>query len=151
MFGNEQEKRLIHLEWAAMASMTEQRKQRAECRETSQERDFAVRKKHHYKKGGDLKQPVKNCWVIQTEPCITLQHLQSTISLIIVLYTRAENAILLSNPTMETPCDLPSHSDRYNYRVELGKHSLQTSEEGSIAREAATIIRHEDYNILLSR
>lgn len=52
---------------------------------------------------------------------------------------------------METVCHLPPHSDRYNYRVELGKHSLEASEEGSIALRAATIITHEDYNILLSR
>ncbi|XP_031700871.1 chymotrypsin-like elastase family member 2A isoform X2 [Anarrhichthys ocellatus] len=42
-------------------------------------------------------------------------------------------------------------NDRYNYSVELGKHSLETSEEGSTARRAATIIPHEDYNIILSR
>ncbi|KAM6928617.1 chymotrypsin-like elastase family member 2A [Lycodopsis pacificus] len=42
-------------------------------------------------------------------------------------------------------------NDRYNYSVELGKHSLKTSEEGSTARRAATIIPHEDYNIILSR
>ncbi|XP_036961113.1 chymotrypsin-C-like isoform X2 [Acanthopagrus latus] len=42
-------------------------------------------------------------------------------------------------------------NDRYNYRVELGKHSLKTSEEGSVALRAAAIISHEDYNILLSR
>ncbi|XP_058499899.1 chymotrypsin-like elastase family member 2A [Solea solea] len=42
-------------------------------------------------------------------------------------------------------------SDRYNYRVELGKHSLKASEEGSVAVRAADIITHEDYNILLSR
>ncbi|KAM7404507.1 hypothetical protein PAMP_011850 [Pampus punctatissimus] len=42
-------------------------------------------------------------------------------------------------------------NDRYNYRVELGKHSLKASEEGSIARRAAQIITHEDYNTLLSR
>lgn len=52
---------------------------------------------------------------------------------------------------MDTPCHLPSHSDRYNYRVELGKHSLKASEEDSIALRAAQIITHEDYNILLSR
>nr|XP_040048704.1 chymotrypsin-like elastase family member 2A isoform X2 [Gasterosteus aculeatus aculeatus] len=40
---------------------------------------------------------------------------------------------------------------RDNYRVELGKHSLKTSEEGSTARMAHTIIPHENYNILLSR
>lgn len=42
-------------------------------------------------------------------------------------------------------------NDRYNYRVELGKHSLKVTEEGSIASEAATIVSHEDYNVLLSR
>ncbi|XP_053280975.1 chymotrypsin-like elastase family member 2A [Pleuronectes platessa] len=42
-------------------------------------------------------------------------------------------------------------SDRYSYRVELGKHSLQASEEGSVALSAAEIITHEDYNVLLSR
>ncbi|XP_020501674.1 chymotrypsin-like elastase family member 2A [Labrus bergylta] len=42
-------------------------------------------------------------------------------------------------------------NDRYNYRVELGKHSLTKSEEGSVALTAAKIITHEDYNILLSR
>ncbi|XP_034393508.1 chymotrypsin-like elastase family member 2A [Cyclopterus lumpus] len=42
-------------------------------------------------------------------------------------------------------------NDRYNYRVELGKHSLKTSEQGSIARRAATIITHDDYNSMLSR
>ncbi|XP_054905471.1 chymotrypsin-like elastase family member 2A isoform X1 [Poeciliopsis prolifica] len=38
-----------------------------------------------------------------------------------------------------------------DYRVELGKHSLKATEEGSVARSAAKIITHEDYNILLSR
>lgn len=52
---------------------------------------------------------------------------------------------------MKTLCHLPSHSNRYNYRVELGKHSLEASEEGSMDRTAAKIISHEDYNILLSR
>ncbi|XP_059189016.1 chymotrypsin-like elastase family member 2A [Centropristis striata] len=42
-------------------------------------------------------------------------------------------------------------NDRYNYRVELGKHSLKTSEEGSTARRAAKIITHDDYNTMLSR
>ncbi|KAM4562523.1 chymotrypsin-like elastase family member 2A, partial [Odontesthes bonariensis] len=42
-------------------------------------------------------------------------------------------------------------NDRYNYRVELGKHSLKATEEGSIALMASKIIAHEDYNILLSR
>lgn len=42
-------------------------------------------------------------------------------------------------------------NERYNYRVELGKHSLKASEEGSMARGAAQIIIHEDYNTLLSR
>ncbi|XP_037094956.1 chymotrypsin-like elastase family member 2A [Syngnathus acus] len=40
---------------------------------------------------------------------------------------------------------------RYNYRVEMGKHSLTASEENSTARWAARIITHEGYNILLSR
>ncbi|CAJ1085500.1 chymotrypsin-like elastase family member 2A [Xyrichtys novacula] len=66
-------------------------------------------------------------------------------------YTPAEKSILLSGLPMETPCHLLSHSDRYNYRVELGKHSLSASEEGSMALTAAKIITHEDYNILLSR
>ncbi|XP_029993954.1 chymotrypsin-like elastase family member 2A [Sphaeramia orbicularis] len=42
-------------------------------------------------------------------------------------------------------------NDRYNYRVELGKHSLKTSEEGSIALRADQIITHDKYNTLLSR
>uniref|UniRef100_A0A3P8T9H1 pancreatic elastase II n=1 Tax=Amphiprion percula TaxID=161767 RepID=A0A3P8T9H1_AMPPE len=42
-------------------------------------------------------------------------------------------------------------NDRYNYRVELGKHSLKVTEEGTIASGAATIISHEDYSVLLSR
>ncbi|XP_027144091.1 chymotrypsin-like elastase family member 2A isoform X2 [Larimichthys crocea] len=42
-------------------------------------------------------------------------------------------------------------NDRYSYRVQLGKHSLKASEEGSVARMAATIVTHEDYNIMLSR
>ncbi|XP_033943248.1 chymotrypsin-like elastase family member 2A [Pseudochaenichthys georgianus] len=42
-------------------------------------------------------------------------------------------------------------NDRYNYSVELGKHSLKTTEEGSITRSAATIISHDDYNTMLSR
>ncbi|XP_047445735.1 chymotrypsin-like elastase family member 2A [Mugil cephalus] len=41
-------------------------------------------------------------------------------------------------------------NDRYSYRVELGKHDL-TNDEGSIARGAAVIIKHEDYSTLLSR
>lgn len=81
----------------------------------------------------------------------TAKHLHSTIGLIIVLHTQAGKSILLSNPPTETPCHLPSHSDRYNYRVELGKHSLKTNEQGAKALRAATIITHEDYNILLSR
>uniref|UniRef100_A0A3B5REU8 Elastase 2 like n=1 Tax=Xiphophorus maculatus TaxID=8083 RepID=A0A3B5REU8_XIPMA len=35
-----------------------------------------------------------------------------------------------------------------DYRVELGKHSLKATEEGSVACSAAKIITHEDYNIL---
>lgn len=96
----------------------------------------------------------KNCFVTQTTRHYqyrTTKHLQSTISLITVLYTEAEKPILRSKPPTVTLCHLPSHSDRYNYRVELGKHSLKTSEEGSTARRAATIITHEDYNTLLSR
>uniref|UniRef100_A0A8C5DFL2 pancreatic elastase II n=1 Tax=Gouania willdenowi TaxID=441366 RepID=A0A8C5DFL2_GOUWI len=42
-------------------------------------------------------------------------------------------------------------NENYNYRVELGKHSLKASEDGSIARRAAKIISHQDYSILLSR
>uniref|UniRef100_A0A672IJF9 pancreatic elastase II n=1 Tax=Salarias fasciatus TaxID=181472 RepID=A0A672IJF9_SALFA len=42
-------------------------------------------------------------------------------------------------------------NDRYNYRVELGKHSLEASEDGSIAQRPANIFSHEDYNTLLSR
>lgn len=85
-------------------------------------------------------------------PYRTTKHLQSTINLITVLHThREKKSILLSKTPTETPCHLPSHSDRYNYRVELGKHSLKASEEGSIALKAAQIITHEDYNILLSR
>uniref|UniRef100_A0A8C2WZN6 pancreatic elastase II n=1 Tax=Cyclopterus lumpus TaxID=8103 RepID=A0A8C2WZN6_CYCLU len=37
-------------------------------------------------------------------------------------------------------------NDRYNYRVELGKHSLKTSEQGSIARRA---LRHLTNDIAL--
>lgn len=81
----------------------------------------------------------------------TAKHFQSSISLIAASYTAGRKVNTTSNPPVETLCHLPSHSDRYNYRVELGKHSLEASEEGSIARGAATIITHEDYNILLSR
>lgn len=35
--------------------------------------------------------------------------------------------------------------------MELGKHSLEAGEEGSLSRSAAVIVAHEDYNILLSR
>uniref|UniRef100_A0A667WZB6 pancreatic elastase II n=1 Tax=Myripristis murdjan TaxID=586833 RepID=A0A667WZB6_9TELE len=42
-------------------------------------------------------------------------------------------------------------NSRYNYRVELGKHNLKDTEEGSIALRAAKIFTHEDYNTLLSR
>lgn len=35
--------------------------------------------------------------------------------------------------------------------MELGKHSLEAGEEGSLSRSAAAIVAHEDYNILLSR
>lgn len=48
-------------------------------------------------------------------------------------------------------CVTSHRSERYNYRVELGKHSLEAAEEGSEALRAALIISHEDYNILLSR
>lgn len=44
-----------------------------------------------------------------------------------------------------------SCSERYTYRVELGKHSLKASEDGSVSLTAAEIITHEDYNIFLSR
>uniref|UniRef100_A0A667XP76 pancreatic elastase II n=1 Tax=Myripristis murdjan TaxID=586833 RepID=A0A667XP76_9TELE len=39
-------------------------------------------------------------------------------------------------------------NSRYNYRVELGKHNLKDTEEGSIALRAAKIFTHEDYNTL---
>ncbi|XP_028266460.1 chymotrypsin-like elastase family member 2A [Parambassis ranga] len=42
-------------------------------------------------------------------------------------------------------------NNRYNYRVELGRHNLKTSEEGSVVRSSATIITHKDYNTLRSR
>lgn len=42
-------------------------------------------------------------------------------------------------------------NERYNYQVELGKHSLEAVEEGSTSLRAAAIISHEGYNILLSR
>ncbi|XP_016891320.1 chymotrypsin-like elastase family member 2A [Cynoglossus semilaevis] len=42
-------------------------------------------------------------------------------------------------------------NERYTYRVELGKHSLKASEDGSVSLTAAEIITHEDYNIFLSR
>uniref|UniRef100_A0A3B5QX94 Elastase 2 like n=1 Tax=Xiphophorus maculatus TaxID=8083 RepID=A0A3B5QX94_XIPMA len=42
-----------------------------------------------------------------------------------------------------------SYSEVDDYRVELGKHSLKATEEGSVACSAAKIITHEDYNILL--
>uniref|UniRef100_A0A3B3Z0U9 pancreatic elastase II n=1 Tax=Poecilia mexicana TaxID=48701 RepID=A0A3B3Z0U9_9TELE len=38
-----------------------------------------------------------------------------------------------------------------DYRVELGKHSLKATEEGSVALSATKIITHEGYNVLLSR
>ncbi|XP_054637834.1 chymotrypsin-like elastase family member 2A isoform X2 [Dunckerocampus dactyliophorus] len=41
-----------------------------------------------------------------------------------------------------------SHS---TYRVEVGKHSLEASEENSITRGVSHSITHEDYNIFLSR
>lgn len=43
------------------------------------------------------------------------------------------------------------HSDKHGHRVELGRHSLEAGEEGSLTRSAAVIVAHEDYNILLSR
>ncbi|XP_061908217.1 chymotrypsin-like elastase family member 2A [Entelurus aequoreus] len=42
-------------------------------------------------------------------------------------------------------------SSRYNYSVEVGKHSLEASEENSTARRASQMVTHEDYNIFLSR
>uniref|UniRef100_A0A667X0U6 pancreatic elastase II n=1 Tax=Myripristis murdjan TaxID=586833 RepID=A0A667X0U6_9TELE len=48
----------------------------------------------------------------------------------------------------ETPYPLRTCSSRYNYRVELGKHNLKDTEEGSIALRAAKIFTHEDYNTL---
>lgn len=89
-----------------------------------------------------------------TQPCITSTALLNISNPASVwsqrLTQQAEKSTLLLIPLWKH-CHLPSHSDRYNYRVELGKHSLEASEEGSIARRAATIITHEDYNILLSR
>ncbi|CAG03182.1 unnamed protein product [Tetraodon nigroviridis] len=41
--------------------------------------------------------------------------------------------------------------DEHRLRVELGKHSREAGEEGSLSRSAAVIVAHEDYNILLSR
>lgn len=52
---------------------------------------------------------------------------------------------------VEMQCCLSSHSDEHGHRVELGKHSLESGEEGSLSRSAAVIVAHEDYNILLSR
>lgn len=48
-------------------------------------------------------------------------------------------------------CVICHRSERYSYRVELGKHSLEAAEQGAMALRAAAIISHEDYNILLSR
>uniref|UniRef100_A0A3Q3WT92 pancreatic elastase II n=1 Tax=Mola mola TaxID=94237 RepID=A0A3Q3WT92_MOLML len=42
-------------------------------------------------------------------------------------------------------------NDRSSYSVELGKHSLEASEAGAVARGAAAVVTHEDYNVLLSR
>lgn len=63
----------------------------------------------------------------------------------------ALRSALLQTALWKTVCHLPPHSERYNYRVELGKHSLEAAEDGSMALRAAAIISHEDYNILLSR
>lgn len=83
--------------------------------------------------------------------CWIAKHVQPTIGLNIMLWRQAEKSVLLYDPSTETLCHLLSHSDRYSYRVQLGKHSLKASEEGSVARMAATIVTHEDYNIMLSR
>ncbi|XP_061759773.1 chymotrypsin-like elastase family member 2A isoform X2 [Nerophis ophidion] len=42
-------------------------------------------------------------------------------------------------------------SSRYNYSVEVGKHSLEASEENSMVRRASQMVTHENYNIFLSR
>ncbi|XP_030641068.1 chymotrypsin-like elastase family member 2A [Chanos chanos] len=42
-------------------------------------------------------------------------------------------------------------SSSNTYRVELGKHNLKETEEGSVAVAAGKIIVHEKYNVLLSR
>ncbi|KAG7227029.1 hypothetical protein INR49_022376, partial [Caranx melampygus] len=57
----------------------------------------------------------------------------------------------ISSVSSQTSLTLTHYFDRNRYRVELGKHSLKESEEGSVALGTAKIITHEDYNILLSR